>query len=358
MKKVKIYIAFLFVLLILIFSCKKQNDQFSSFPVEKELDSKVPRTESKGANISQIEIIDSLLITYDHKATEQCIHIFKLKDFSYIASAGLVGKGPKEINRPFKIAVNKSKKIIWVLDVGKLKIIGYKIKNILSDNSSSPSYEVSFPKKLRITMRFKCYTDSSFAFGQGSEGLLKILDFNENVIDTIGNMPVKRKENEPEAGFSYKMRREFSIQNDTIVISFRNYDRIMAINKKGSTLFSIQGPDKIKPKGIYKGGMWQTMGDSKIGYGNVHLYKKHIFSLYSGKKNVIKKNMRYRHQFFTNIHIFDFQGNPYLKYKLDREIKDFVIDRKNNRFIGIGVNTEEGPFVVFNFNTDILKTDL
>ena len=358
------YIAITFISVILV-ACNKKG-QFDSFPNEKKLNSQVPKTTSKGVTLTEIKIIDSLLIAYDHKPATHCMHIYNLKDFSYITSAGLIGKGPKEITNPLTIAVNKSKKIIWVLDEGKFKLFGYKIPNILSNNNVLPSYEVSISEKIKLlSFSFNCYTDSLFALGQGSEGAVKIMNFNGNIIDTLGNLPVERKENEPKVGFGYKMRRKICIHNDTIVISFNHYDRIMAINTKGNTLFSIKGPDNIKPNGIYKDvtingrstGLWQGLNNTIIGYRDIYVYKKHIFSLYSGKKKVIRQNNRPRLQYFTKIHVFDLHGNPHLKYKLDREINEFVIDKKNNRFIGIGVDTEEGPFAVFHFNTEIFKNN-
>ena len=351
MKKLQAILMLFFIAAILV-SCKPSSDrhqiQFDQFSKEKNLNGKtVSIKDSIPLKLVQIEKIDSLLIALDNSRKDKRLYIFNINNFSLIGSAGIVGKGPKELTVPISFTVDQGKQIIWVTDRGKSKIFGYSIDSILNKEKKIPTYEVN-PKQENL--HFTCirhYKDSLFALAEETPELIKIMNYKGKIVDSLGYIPEERKEKEPKLGFYMIWRRNIRLmKNNDILISFMNFDKIMKIDSDGNTKFLTKGPDQITQHRTFKDGYWKHSMNDKRGYGALHKYQDRIYGLYSGDQYFKKEKHNIRQQYFKHIHIFNETGEPLIKYNLGNEIRDFVIDKNKKRIIGVTINKDK-PFIAF-----------
>jgi hypothetical protein len=358
MVKTKInYRSYITILVFLTLSCQNNSDikkiDFDSFPEEKAIDGKICEMKKLPLRLYQIEIVDSLIVAFDFYRKDKRLFIFNANNFNLIEDAGVLGNGPKELSRPFFFDINKKNRTIWIGDRGKLKIFGFSIKSIIQSEKKRPSFECNISKNIKKNFtRIRYYNDSLFAItsyiSKGKLHLVELMNRNGKIVDSLGVYPQKRKKNEPKFGFSMLWEHNIRVlDNKNLLISFRNYDKIMQIDSNGNTVFISSGPDHIKQKRMFhKNKIWIHLKDASRGYGTCYKYNNYFYCLYSGESFFINDNYNTRQLYYKHIHIFDDKGKPVIKYNLNHEIRDFVIDKKNNRIVGISTSTPE-PFIIF-----------
>lgn len=337
-------------------ACNKKNEQkeisFNKFPKEANLKGFTPNMEILPLKLHQIEIIDSLIVAFDFYNNNQRLYIFNANNFNLIESAGIIGEGPKELTRPFFFDIDRKTEMIWIGDRGKQKNFGFHIDSIIQSGKKLPDLEVKFPEKLKNFTRIRVYNDSLFALTsylpENKPKLLKLINTNGKIIDSLGNFPQKRKKEEPKYGYKQLWEHNMRIiDNKNIIISFLHFDKIMLLDSSGNNIYIASGPDKINPKrNFYNNKSFMTTKNTKRGYGPCYKHKEYILCLYSGNSFFTKKGYSIKQQYFEHIHVFDEEGNPFIRYNLSHEIRDFIIDENNKRIIGISTNTPE-PFIIF-----------
>jgi len=352
MKRFKYIYPIIFIFLIA--SCKKDSDQtveFDSFPKKEKLTAKIPEMKERPFKFYQVELYDSLIIAFDYYNKDKRLYLFDRDNLSLLASSGIVGKGPGELVTPYFFSIDKQNKILWMKDAGKVKLFGFAIDSILMNDNYLPTHRIDMPEKYIYASRIGYYKDSLFIISADNNHIIKLMNFGGNIVDSLGKLPIEKKESEPELGFNDLTLRYIRVlpQYD-ILCSFRRFDRVVLVDSTGKLKFSIRGPDQLKPQRKYYGPgdgiLHKKRKDAKKGYGPSHYHNGYIYCLYSGKLYFKKENYETHQKYYYFINVFDLKGNPVVQYKLDKEVRDFVIDEKNNRIIALSTTTQE-PFIIY-----------
>jgi len=350
------YLSYIITFLVFLLSCQDNSDlnkiNFDSFPEEKAIEGKICEMEKLPLKLVQIEIVDSLIVAFDYYRKDKRLFIFNANNFNLIEDAGVIGNGPRELSRPYCFDIDKKNKIIWMGDRGKLKIFGFSIDSIIQSEKKLPSFERNISKNKKYLTCIRYYNDTLLAvtsyLSKGKPNLVELINQKGRIVDSLGAYPQKRKKEEPKFGFSMIWEHNFRVlDNKNILVAFRNLDKIMQIDSEGNTVFISTGPDNIKHKRMFhKNKIWIQLGTSLRGYGTSYKHDKYIYCLYSGESTFTSEDYNARQQYYKHIHVFDEKGKPVIRYNLNHEIRDFVIDKKNNRIVGISTSTPE-PFITF-----------
>ncbi len=177
------------VLLSLHICCKNNKRDAFNFPVTYELTGHLVKNVPISNRVSSLVIIDSFLLLIDrNNYNGRFLQFFGLENFKLIASAGMMGKGPGEIENPANPVYDNKNGIIWLPDWNRLVIWKFPIDSILDNEKYYPTY--SFPIKSSIfpLMNLELYNDSIFAFrGLGST----LISFLNTKGDIIQGMSIK-----------------------------------------------------------------------------------------------------------------------------------------------------------------------
>lgn len=193
------YNLLLYLLMIIIVSClgenngkteKNQNDRSKKINIKENiLDIK---TEILFGTCSLNVINDILIVNDITPSGDKCIHLFNKNTFKYITSTGIIGKGPGEVTRQGRIAVDATHRVIWVSDHGKRVMWKFYLDSILSNTMYKPSKYLPLNNELFIE-RFDFLNDS-IALGKAVRVLsensfdmsMASLNLNTNVTKVFG----------------------------------------------------------------------------------------------------------------------------------------------------------------------------
>lgn len=266
------------------------------------------------------------------------IHIFNDK-FKFISSSGLRGRGPGEISNPFFATIDKKDGTLWYLDMGKKMIHKFPLDSLLKNPHYLPtsSEAIPVPGEIPIFLQFYPHSEGFFSCANyfSDTDLISVFDKNGEVIDSLGtekgrflkNLNSKEK-SVPMVTFLYQKH-----PTKELYVSVYKYSDIIAIVDQNGKVNAIsQGPDMIN----------QDPNDLKDNYKSSYTYvdcdEEYIYALYQGDY-VVDDNMK--PNYAQTIHIFNWEGQPLAKLKLDQPIATFSIQSKNKKIVGFSQSTGE-----------------
>jgi len=344
---------FIFIILALLISCtnKKENNRFKKFPKTIEIKGKSIGTSQKFKSMSMGGIVDSILIL-NVSMNDHVFYLFDKKNFKLLTKAGKTGRGPYELpggTGPYGISPNKAKRLIYVSNRAKGKIFCFSIDSVLNNKNYQPEVYVDIPEKLATIHGIEMVNDSLFLAGDLIGHNLALMNKQGRVRKYIGKLPDK-PENIKAVHYRnlYRSYFTYSPQNKKVAVVFVGQDKLITYNLKGEKLIKRIGPDFIET--TYNN---QYEASTKTTYWDVECDSQYIYGLYSGERSYKMPSDATKLteiQLFhpKTIHVFDWQGNPKLKVKLEKQATDFLIDRETNRLITVSLS--EKPFTVYDLS--------
>jgi len=288
-------------------------------------------------------LFDSLLIFSNTPNKARYIHLFKKKDYKFIASSGIIGKGPGEITNPFLAILDNKRGVIWCMDHVKRKIFEFPSDSILINSDYLPSYSVPMPSEKRFIIQYRPFNDKLFSFlNNEPNALISFFDHKGNIPDSLNIAnKILFYEDSPELKKSNKILyiHKFHPSKDKLVIAFRYSDIIKILDKEGNILRSIQGPDKINEDPL------APLTESILAYFDVSIDKNYIYCLYQGGKRTKKENGQLISNFPHSLFIFDWDLNPIARINFKHSVSSFVIDDLNHRIVTF--SPDFGDFVIY-----------
>jgi hypothetical protein len=259
---------------------------------------------------------------------KHAFHLYDKKSYKYITSAGILGKGPGEVTRPGKIAINHFTKDIWVSDYGKKVIWRFPLDSVLSNSNYLPKEKLPFNEDLFMVDPF--FVDDSTIIGRAA----KIIDYNSFEMLTA-KLNIKTNTTTP-FGYQHPVvkGKHFSTSifglslNDSIyVVAHFNVDFLSICNLDGNIVKNIYGP------------MWaessrDTEGRISFFCSNIHIYKNQILIPYIGGKSIIYDiNKQPRGNSPSVFLVFDLNGNYIKTIDIGYKFSFSYIDQENGRLI-------------------------
>lgn len=343
----------IFILLIVVsFSCNenvtyKDTDSFSAkdFRESKNLIGERIDFDEPVMKPMRAYVIDSFL-TLINIQTEYFISRYNLKTLKKTGDFLSFGSGPEEMISPIKIFSDGS--TIKILDGGKRSLFTYDKKSFCQDNHPTSLDIIKFNNFIEDIV---ILNDKRLVTPLRSPDHLRLSFFNTKgeFMETKGDYPFinNKKLDTIEKLASYVCNIAINQSKDKILITYKQTDLIEIYDIKGNLIVRKHGPDHffphIKKKQIGENtAIHSTPGESRDGYFSPTVYKEQIYVLYSGQiYNPNKPNLTY-----DQLYVFDWDGNPICRYKLNIPIYSFTIDSQTGTLYGL---TDEPDFQVVKY---------
>lgn len=292
----------------------------------------------------RISLSDSILFLLNND-TEGLVQLINVHTGREIGRYGLFGSGPGDLMTPR--FVQKKDSILFVYDAKLRRFNQYVLG---ADNTLN----------LKNSTQFTYYLDDilmlsdSVLVANVLDPQLKKLSFfqRDSLLSTVGDYPLIKGDT---AALDKLVQLEGFISSlawnalrREIAVTYKQTDLIEIYDELGCLKSRIQGPDNFLPsKSVKNIGDAQkvtaNIGEEKDAYFSPIATDNELFVLYSGRiyhpgdKNYL----------LEQLFVFDWNGNPIRRYKLDIPIFRFVIDESSRTIYGI---TDSPEFRIIQFN--------
>lgn len=323
---------------------------FRKFSNEIELKGNIIETDLI-ASSGIIDICDSVII-FSHIGSESGmqLHFYRLTDFSYLTSAGIIGRGPGELLSPAYCTVDTARSVVCLVDVGRRQILSYSLDSIFAGVKTFTT-ETRFPDERFILLQISPFKDGyffadnvesgtllSYFSGDGKiDGKYKIPDFLD--LNSSVEMPVNKRM--VFFGYSYA----FSPDMSRVVIAYKYSDVITICRRDGEILRKITGPDMISQE--IGSGLQETYC-----YMEVKADEDFIYARYKGTTLLDKETMTIP-QMPKTLHVFSWEGEPVFRLHTEYDFSSFVVDAE--RSVLITYSPSEGTFVTYELPQRMLR---
>jgi len=294
----------------------------------------------------QLVMADSLLLISDFGATlVKVVNPITGKELNSICRKG---RGPGEFSDRIKIAYNKRDNAINVFEVQVKILAQFPVSQTLKwENDSVTKVHLDKPF---IQQAIKC--NDSLLVGVG------MLEKRYALFNSVGKCKSVKYDypDLTDNNWTFHLK-SIAFQNDLVVNSTGSRFAEASLYCDNIEFFAIKGTDIYKIKGYqsYNPDLEnRSSGDMKVmhpkestkfGYLDICAQGNHVYCLYSGK--TIKESRGKGGPFHGSaIRVFDFDGNPVVSYKLDRDVFKFTVDTREKTIYAI-VHTPELEIVKF-----------
>ena len=309
-------------------------------------------TSLEGQLISQIKenifptymgIKDSLLVLCDFKASPH-FYTYNIKDFSYLGSFGMQGRGPGDIQDPFfssQIQKENNSYGVWVYQMNRMRLTCNDIFRSINDMDAKPKKTIVLPPEANTACNV-IIVNQNLVIGSGidAQGEFFIYDimkddfrWKKHLVDhdiaCLKNLEQNKLLGQYKLG-TLKVKPD----GTSFVKAYLFQPLIDVYNKKLDILFTIKTGDYDEPKFMESNNNF--IGTSNAYYANVFLTDEYIYAL--------NYNCHYQDMYNINVrnaemHIFNWSGDAVCRIKLNQGITPF------------------GPFAVDDNNTMIIKSE-
>jgi hypothetical protein len=284
-------------------------------------------------------ILDDILIIHEvSPKNEKGIHLFNKNTFQYLASTGYNGRGPGEILIPGCIGVDKSNRLLWVLDHGNSVIWKFPIDSILKNDKFHPSEKVDLNGELFID-RLEVLNDS-IILGKAVQmtskaSFIKVMakfNIKDNKITLFGYENPKTEGRYSSSEFA------ISRENNFYVNCYYYCDLMTICDLKGNLKYNIYGPD-VSFDNEFK----------KTYFFGVKTCNEKIIASYIGDRATIELANRSVGNTPSKFLVFDKNGKYERTLDTGSKFTYFCVDEENNRIIAY-FNERNEPLGYFSMN--------
>lgn len=294
----------------------------------------------------QLVMTDSLLLIVDFgEKLVKVVDPFTGKELNSICRKG---RGPGEFSERIKVVYNKRDNDINIYESQVKTLAQFPAFQILKwENDSVKKVHLAKPF---IQQAIKC--NDSLIVGVGMiEKRYALFNPAGKFISVNYDYPDMSDKN-----WTFHLK-SIAYQNDLVVNSTGSRIVEASLYCDNIEFFAIKGTgiNKIKEYQSYSpelddkssGNMkiLHPKEDTKFGYLDICEQGNHVYCLYSGK--TIKESQKKGGPFHSSIiRVFDFDGNPVVSYKLDRDVFKFTVDTHEKTIYAI-VHTPQAEIIKF-----------
>lgn len=281
------------------------------------------------------------LYVLDLHGEEHFCHIYNKEKLTHIASFAKRGNGPKEVLQAINLHV-LSNDSIYLFDTGKKEISLWDF----SEEDTTMILKQTYKMKDDIILSSNCTwcSDTTFFFTDKS-GENRILKCNRDgeIIDRIGRIPIKREIDKTMNGIlarAWNSYLNFNPEVQILAIATQLGDVFEIYNIKNNTYRVIYGPKGEPEYKVSRDGY--SIPTGIMGYGDIQVTSKYIYAVFNGRSfKEIMKDPQNTPQGGENLLVYDHNGAPICKLKLDHSISGIHIDEESGIFWATDVNSEE-----------------
>lgn len=295
--------------------------------------------------ISDVLVIDSLLLLQD-ECDSFYYHVYNLKYFQQIGKFGRKGEGPGEIawtSFTGQYYSEADSTYFWTYDInnGKLYLI-----NLKSSIETSQLKATHYPLDVNtIGAKEVVHLNSNLFFAdynrEGAEFTSMIFNIILDTVQYISNPNeiLKVPAHKIRALYNSKIARHPS--DSKVVVAFEYFNRAFIYNQNGELSDSIikqqeHIPDLRDPNILASNNTIRYNGDLSVDNDRIYLlnYELTIADYNDGRPSP------------TYLEVYDWQGNPLKKYKLDNRILAFSYSAESGYLVGVS-DIYEYPLFIY-----------
>ena len=291
---------------------------------------------------SVLYILDDILIVSEVQPRgNRGIHLYNKNTFEYIASTGILGKGPGEIARSGNIGIDRKNRILWIADHGKKLRWKFYLDSALNSDLYKPT--VSIDINYDIFMERYGFLNDSIVIGKAVR-ILPDHSFTKAMAKlylNTNNIKLYGYEHDKAIGKKSYSSFKLSIENNIYVNCYSNLDLVSICDLDGNIKYNVYGPGWLKNR------------DNKNDYfTGVDLFSNHIIASYLGGVSIFyDEYKRPRGNLPSKFLLFDLEGNYKETIETGYKFQTFCVDEENNRVI-VYFDGRENPLGYFNLNID------
>lgn len=339
MKKFKFY---LFLLLVIIFSCKGKHERVDEKTKNKiiELGLKIEPNLIQGEIIkidglvlpNKMSLQDSILFIKDSRA-EKFVHLVDLKNKIRLTSFGVKGKGPGELLSAFSMDFYNNN--LWVHDITLGKLVSFNKDSLLINLNSSYNYsnEIQFKEKARQNANPTWINDTVLVSTTLSESLNRLMFTDKEGVVSYEDfiMISPEKEDTPRAihnqSYQALLKRNPNQSKIALVNRYSDLLEIYDLKEKESKLLKTHQNFTPIYEVVNADGDIRMVQDetTRFGYIDISVTKDKIFTLYSG---------RTRGEGFANyannVHVYNWKGEHLKSYQLPNLAISILAENNNS----------------------------
>lgn len=327
------------IVTIALCSCNKTNQSAMDLFVDKEeiklfMDSLYFEKDSL-AKPYLLTVIDTFLLVHDVYDMKH-FTVFNTMSRKCVTRFGNIGIGPGELSIGNVLSVRK--KAIYSFDIPRRYIFKYNLNDFINEDKSIPKTIAKFEHIPETHLsRVISVGDSCFLGGGVYKSKYQHLLFDEkgNILDygietfhhqeSFDNMYKFLSNQGILISHPEKNKHVYTVKNSA------NIDFIEIENKKLKLVKSHRLNDpQFKNEDLGKDSYSIDYDkNTVIGYMDVAPAHNFVYTLYADK-SIVNKNGKYNSRSSDIVLVFDWEGNPIKKYKLNKEVYYITVDEDKN----------------------------
>ncbi|NOU62025.1 BF3164 family lipoprotein [Marinifilum caeruleilacunae] len=290
-------------------------------------------------NPISIQIIDSLILIMN-KNSEYYLDVFSKKNGNYLGASIKKGRGPKELSRAISIDRSEHNKSIDIFTRVPKKVNTITVKNLFQDTSFVPVKTREFKIDDGSCYHVKRTKNYFIGTGSFSHGMYAIFNSEGVLIGNHGAFPSLQKGQNLESRQKGRLFQGFLKvkEGSNRFVFATNCSEILEINEiLHDSIQEIKKYHYRLPDFLMSKNRVVKRKESIMGYCCLEASDEYIFALYTEK--TLKEYMS--NPFVAdNILVFDWNGKPIKRFKLDIGLNSIAYDKDSKSIIGIGLSDE------------------
>lgn len=341
------------IILTFIVSCSKENKQkmsgfesyFNAVKTINLVSKKINLTqdsETQFVQMPEMTFIDSLLIINDINPS-YTMKIVDLKT-NKVTGFGKKGRGPNEYQSPFtKLSIDRGSNLLYTSDFPNYRV--YHIDSLRNSNINPISKIEIKSDSLRFIMSVFC---NGFIVGSTSKDRFNLYNISTKEIG-------KQKFSYDKAGAMGSQGNFFTHPTKRKLVNIEFISdalSILTLDNNELRLKELVWMKDEEIRQVTKNGRSyaEQTSDTKNCFISATTSKDYIYALYSGEKIGNSMESVARSNLSNMIYVFDWEGMPIKKYKLDQKVRSIAIDKESNTLYGASHEDGEANLIKFDLN--------
>lgn len=336
----------LLLLLALLAACTSaphgEGLAYADFPQTRELKGKViPLDTALLRYPFRVRVQGDKAVVMDLHGTDYFCHAFHYPDFRYISSFAKRGEAPGEQISTENIRWNGE--YVWTLDANKFELARFGFDS--SGSSLLQQEVVSLDKNLLRALDFMMYDDSTFIIPDYSgDNRFCWVNRQGKLLHKMGSIPSINedalKNFRPALAQAWRSFIDYNPRNGVLAAATQLGEVLEIYNLKDSTHVVRIGPHGEPEFKVSKG---YGIPTGIMGFSDIQVTDKAIYTVFHGRtfKELSRQPKGKEVDGGQYIYVFTLQGEPFMKYVLDRYIYGISVDEEHGIITATDVNSDE-----------------
>lgn len=342
------------LLFLLLSSCvpgsSKSGFAYEDFPRTQVLKAKeLPLDTAVFRYPFRIRIQGGVAAVLDLHGADHFCHLFRYPEFRHIASFGKRGDSPDDMLSAENLRWNGH--FLWTLDANKGELTRF----VLSESRDSLQRDEAVPldKKLLRALDFVQYDDSTFIIPDYSgDSRFCMVGRKGELLRKFGTIPTANDDalahSRPALAQAWRSFIDYNPRNGTLAAATQLGEVFEIYNLRDTATHVVRiGPHGEPEFQVAKG---YGIPTGIMGFSDVQVTDSAVYAVFHGRSfkeiNRSAQNGIHLPDGGQYIYVFSLQGEPLMKYVLDRCIYGISVDEERGIITATDVNSDE-PIVEF-----------